>query len=339
MHFVARYKLDHLAFWACVVLFYGMLREEVFTRYGMIVFVTDLVIHTLLLASLCYSNIYLLFPRFFRGGRFMLYALFVVLATLLYTAAHNALDTWIQQHSANIPQRSFFYYSYYNFSVGLFYLAFTLSLDLSKRWYSQQLQLQQMQTEKLRAELLYLKAQLNPHFLFNSINTIYFQIDKTNPEARESLEQFSAMLRYQLYECNEEQIPIEQELHYLKSYVELQRLRKSHRHTILFRTDESVRNFEIAPLLLLPFVENAFKHLSNYPDRANEVELDLSRKNGSFIFRIRNTVSKPAGEINGTGIGLKNVKRRLELLYQDRYDLAIRSEDSQFAVNLKLNLS
>ncbi|RYY13570.1 MAG: hypothetical protein EOO04_31680 [Chitinophagaceae bacterium] len=339
MHFITKYKLDHLVFWVCVVLFYGLLREEILRQHGAVLFLTDLIVHTTLLASLCYCNIYVLFPKYFRNDRFLLYAVLVIAALGIYTVLHNAFDTWMSAQSSEPTRRSFFYYSYYNFSVGLFYLAFTLSLILSKRWYGQQLQLQQMQTEKLRAELQYLKAQLNPHFLFNSINTIYFQIDKSNTEARESLEQFSAMLRYQLYECNEEQIPIEQELHYLESYVELQRLRKSHRHAIVFKTDPSVRNFQIAPLLLLPFVENAFKHLSNHTDSLNEVELDLSRRNGSFIFKIKNTVSGARGIATSSGIGLKNVQRRLELLYQDRYDLAIRSDAHQFAVNLEIQLS
>src|SRR5690606_23409504 len=105
--------------------------------------------------------------------------------------------------------------------------AFTLALELSKRWYQQQLLLHKIQNEKLEAELQYLKAQLNPHFLFNCINSIFFQINKENAAARESLQQFSDLLRYQLYECNGEQILIEKEMMYLKSYVDLQRLRKN----------------------------------------------------------------------------------------------------------------
>jgi LytS/YehU family sensor histidine kinase len=340
MHAVSRYKLDHIAFWCCTVVFYGILKQDLLQRSGVVIFVLDLFTHSLLLAMVCYINIYLLFAKFFRKDRFIVYALSALLLLFLYAMIQNALDTWIFQLSASSQiSRSFYHNTYYNFSVGLFYVAFSLSLILSKRWYSQQLLLQQVQTEKLKAELQYLKAQLDPHFLFNSINTIYFQIDPSNTEARESLEKFSAMLRYQLYECNEEDIPIEQELHYLRSYVDLQRLRKNKKHAIVFNTDTQVENFRIAPLLLLPFVENAFKHLSNYPDRLNRVELDLRRNNGSFIFNICNTVSPSGDKTHASGIGLNNARRRLELLYENRYRLNIKSNSNQYSVELELQLS
>ncbi len=340
MRVVSRYKLDHIVFWCCTVLFYGILKQGLLERDGLLVFGLDLVSHSLLLAIVCYTNIYLLFEKTFRKDRFFLYALAVLTLLLVYAFIQNGLDAWIYRMSAatTVP-RSFYHNIYYNFSVGLFYLAFSLSLVLSKRWYSQQLVLQQVQTEKLRAELQYLKAQLDPHFLFNSINTIYFQIDPLNTEARESLEKFSSMLRYQLYECNEDNIPIVQELHYLKSYVDLQRLRKNKRHSIVFHTDENISDFRIAPLLLLPFVENAFKHLSNYPDRLNTVELDLHRKNGSFIFNVCNSVSAGSDSTRAAGIGLRNAQRRLELLYENRYRLDIRSNQDQYSVELELQLS
>src|SRR5699024_6410854 len=173
---------------------------------------------------------------------------------------------------------SFFSNTFYNFSIAVFYMGFTIALMLSKNWYKQHLLLQKIQVENLETELRYLKAQINPHFLFNSLNTIYFQIDKNNAEARTSLHKFSELLRYQLYECNEEQIAIEKEIEYLKSYIDLQRLRKQKNYNICFEVDESVRNFSIAPLLLMPFVENAFKHVSRYTDKPNSIKICLCRQ-------------------------------------------------------------
>jgi len=209
---------------------------------------------------------------------------------------------------------------------------------LSKRWYKQQLILHRLQTEKLQAELEYLKAQLNPHFLFNSINTIYFQIDKSNIHARESLQKFSELLRYQLYECNEDRIPIEKEISYLESYVDLQRLRKNDKHSIIFKNHESAKDFTIAPLLLLPFVENAFKHLSSSSVSTNIVEVTLSRQNGSFIFNVINSTDPQTAINKRPGIGLKNVQRRLDLLYEKRYKLNIDNRDSRFSVQLEIKL-
>jgi LytS/YehU family sensor histidine kinase len=235
-------------------------------------------------------------------------------------------------------KQSFFYNTYYNFSVALFYMVFSMALDTSKQWFWQQVTLRRIQMENLQTELRYLKAQMNPHFLFNSINTIYFQIDKKNLEARTSLQKFAELLRYQLYECNEDTISIEKEIEYLKSYIDLQKLRKNDNHSINFNAGEDVRGFSLAPLLLLPFVENAFKHLSNFDDQPNHVNVNLFGQNGHFEFEVSNSKNNAETSKNNNGIGLKNVQRRLELLYANKYSLAIDDKDQYYVVNLKIQL-
>jgi LytS/YehU family sensor histidine kinase len=332
--------LDHLAFWLVTVLFYAFNRAHIIQQAGPGFYVIDVIAHNLLLAGVCYINIYYLFERYFRKDKYLPYVISILLLLLFYTVLQNGIDTWLNTHVNSVNAgRTFFFNTYYNASIGIFYLAFTLSLELSKRWYRQQMLLHQMQTEKLQAELEYLKAQLNPHFLFNSINTIYFQIDKSNTDARESLQKFSELLRYQLYECNEDKIPIEKEVSYLESYVDLQRLRKNDKHSIVFNSDETARDFSIAPLLLLPFVENAFKHLSSSSDTKNIVEVNLQRENGSFKFTVLNSLGATAGTIKKPGIGLKNVKRRLDLLYENKYKLNIEKRDSTFLVELQIQIT
>jgi LytS/YehU family sensor histidine kinase len=213
-----------------------------------------------------------------------------------------------------------------------------MALDTSKQWFWQQVILKRVQMENLQTELRYLKAQMNPHFLFNSINTIYFQIDKKNVEARTSLQKFAELLRYQLYDCNEDTIPIEKEIEYLKSYIDLQRLRKNNNHSISFQAGEEVKGFGLAPLLLLPFVENAFKHLSNFADQPNHVNVNLFRQNGHFEFEVRNSKNNTETAKPYNGIGLKNVKRRLDLLYGDAYNLAIDNSKDLYVVKLKIQL-
>lgn len=238
----------------------------------------------------------------------------------------------------DIAKRSFFYNTYYNFSTALFYVAFTLALELSKKWYTQQQLLQKIQLEKLNTELQYLKAQMNPHFLFNSLNSIHFQIDKTNKDARESLQKFSAMLRYQLYECNADTVPIEKEITYLQHYVDMQRLRKNDNYKIQFNSSDGIKNFGIAPLLLLPFIENAFKHLSAHTDKANYINITLTKKDNVFSFNIVNTKDLTGTVYEEGGIGLKNVERRLELLYNGNHELHINNEPDTFSVLLKIKL-
>ena len=339
MHFAWKYKFDHLAFWLVTILFYAFNRIHLIEAGGYGYFLADVLIHNILLALVCYFNIYYLFEILFKKDRYLAYGIAVLLLVALYTILQNGFDTWFGARLISPANgRNFFLNTYYNASIGVFYLAFTLSLELSKRWYKQQLILHRLQTEKLQAELEYLKAQLNPHFLFNSINTIYFQIDKSNIHARESLQKFSELLRYQLYECNEDRIPIEKEISYLESYVDLQRLRKNDKHSIIFKNHESAKDFTIAPLLLLPFVENAFKHLSSSSVSTNIVEVTLSRQNGSFIFNVINSTDPQTAINKRPGIGLKNVQRRLDLLYEKRYKLNIDNRDSRFSVQLEIKL-
>jgi LytS/YehU family sensor histidine kinase len=199
-----------------------------------------------------------------------------------------------------------------------------------------QQRLAEMAKEKAEAELNFLKSQINPHFLFNSLNSVYFLINKENPEARQALHKFSDMLRYQLYEMNDANIPIEKEVAYLKDYVDLQKLRKDENYAVEFNCSPDVKGFSIEPLLLIPFVENAFKHISHRAQGKNYVKLDMSRSNGHFNFRIENsTETERTTEMHG-GIGLNNVKRRLELLYPGKHELGIKNTGDSYTVSLKL---
>ena len=193
--------------------------------------------------------------------------------------------------------------------------------------------------EKAEAELNFLKSQINPHFLFNSLNSVYFLIDKNNPDARQALHKFSDMLRYQLYEANGERIPIEKEIDYLQDYVHLQQLRKDENYKVQFNCSQDVKDFSIEPLLLIPFVENAFKHISHKTSVNNFVKLDLSRSNGYFEFAVENSCEKGiyTTEQHG-GIGMNNVKRRLELLYPGTHQLNINDDVDTFKINLKLKI-
>ncbi|HEX8278233.1 MAG TPA: sensor histidine kinase [Segetibacter sp.] len=339
MKFFWRYKLDHILFWTITVLFYAYVRYDLVTRAGFAHYLLDIVIRNGLIAVACYVNIYYLSPNYLKKKLYLRYLAAVLLCLISCTVLQNIHNKWLYGIVINdTNKQSFLNNTYYNFSVALFYMVFTMALDTSKQWFWQQVTLKRIQMENLQTELRYLKAQMNPHFLFNSINTIYFQIDKKNIEARASLQKFAELLRYQLYECNEDTISIEKEIEYLKSYIDLQRLRKNSNHSINFNAGEDVKGFALAPLLLLPFVENAFKHLSNFDDQPNLVNVNLDRQNGHFEFKVSNSKNNTETSKNHNGIGLKNVQRRLELLYANNYSLAIDNNDHYFFVNLKIQL-
>jgi two-component system LytT family sensor kinase len=333
-----RYKIDHIIFWVATVGFHMYTRAHLIEDAGFDQFMLEVVVRNGLLAALVYFNLLILIPRFAQRQRIVTYMILLAVGLGIYVMFKNAHDVYLNGYVLNDNTRkSFFDNSYYNLSIAIFYLAFNIALYLSKSWYFQRELIRKMEIEKLSTELEYLKAQINPHFVFNSINTIYFQIDKHNALARESLSAFSDMLRYQLYECNGQEIVIEKELHYLRNYVELQRMRKDENYNIAFVEEGDIRGFTISPLLLIPFVENAFKHVSHHPDK-NEIRIEIKKDQHHFHFTVFNTKESKAVHNGFAGIGLKNVQRRLQLLYRDRHELKIDDRGESFEVKLSLKV-
>lgn len=334
-----RYKIDHIIFWVATVGFHMYTRAHLIEDAGFDQFMLEVVIRNGLLAALIYFNLLILIPRFAQRQRIVTYMILLAVALGMYVLLKNAHDVYLNGYVlSDDTRKSLFDNSYYNLSIAIFYLAFNIALYLSKSWYFQRELIRKMEIEKLSTELEYLKAQINPHFVFNSINTIYFQIDKHNALARDSLSAFSDMLRYQLYECNGQEIVIEKELHYLRNYVELQRMRKDENYNIAFVEEGEIKGFTISPLLLIPFVENAFKHVSHYPDK-NEIRIEIEKDQHHFHFTVFNTKESKAVHNGFAGIGLKNVQRRLQLLYRDRHELKIDDRGESFEIKLSLKIT
>lgn len=336
-----RYKLDHALFWLLTVFFHGYTHSGLITRADAGQFALELVVRNGLLAGVIYFNLLVIIPRFNQQKNYFTSIALIIISLTGYVLLKNVHDIYLYGTILQEPGRqAFFHNSFYNLSIVVFYLAFAVTLHLSKEWYIQREVIRQIEMEKLNAELEYLKAQINPHFLFNSLNTVFFQIDKQNATARETLSKFSDMLRYQLYECNGKEIQVEKEVRYIQNYVELQRLRKDENYGIRFFCSDDLKNFTLPPLLLLPFVENAFKHVSHFPDRKNEIEIKLLKENNAFRLKVFNTKdSTPTHNTASGGIGLKNVRRRLELLYKDQHRLDIAETPTDFTVTLELTLT
>ncbi|NJM25879.1 MAG: histidine kinase [Bacteroidia bacterium] len=337
----SKYRLDHVIFWLATVLFHAYTRFSLLETAGWGPFVSEIVVRNLLLAAAIYVNLELLIPRLVSRGRYLAYILFFALNLGGYVSLKNFHDVYLYGHVLNDTTRAAFWpNSFYNFSIGLFYLAFSVALHLSKEWFVQKRMIEKIKLEQLNTELAYLKSQINPHFLFNSINTIYFQIDKKNVQARETLSRFSDMLRYQLYECNGHEIALEKEVNYIRNYVELQRMRKDENFQIQVQLNDDFTGATIAPLLLIPLVENAFKYVSNFSRSDNTIRIRLSREGKEFSVVVFNTTeSSIANAVEHGGIGLQNVRRRLALLYPDRHTLQIDKNEGAFEVKLKLQLT
>jgi len=215
----------------------------------------------------------------------------------------------------------------------LLYFSIVRGNHYLKEYVHQKLQLEKIANDQLQTELKFLKAQYHPHFLFNALNTIYFQMDDNVAAAKKSVEKFSELLRYQLYD-QQQTVPISQEIEYLQTYIELQRVRSSDKLQLSVQFDKSLGPQQVYPLLFLPLVENAFKYVGG------EYKMHIEAKNGQnrLFFHVENSLpTDMPGQKNG-GIGLENIKRRLALLYPGKHELAISKEKNTFIANLSLVL-
>jgi two-component system, LytTR family, sensor kinase len=198
----------------------------------------------------------------------------------------------------------------------------------------------QLRSENLDTEMKFLRSQINPHFLFNSINNIYTLTVLKSDAAPENLLKLSGMLRYMLYECNADKVSLKKEIEYIQNYIDLMLLKDSKGLNVETEIESDPPNLMIAPLLLIPFIENAFKHSKIEDIEKNWIKIKLKIEGSVLFFESLNSL--PEGHLSKDkvgGIGLKNVKRRLEIIYPEKYDLEIDSNDETgFKVNLKIEL-
>ena len=198
----------------------------------------------------------------------------------------------------------------------------------------------QAEKEKLQTEVKFLKSQINPHFLFNVLNNIYGLTLIKSDKASDSLLHLSSLLRYMLYDTNEEKVLLQKEIDYLKNYIHLVRLKDSRGLNIQLDLDESRPNLRVAPLLFIPFVENAVKHSKIEDLKNGKIDIQLITKDNQLEFSVKNSIPKIAiAKDNVGGVGLTNIKQRLELLYPNKHVLTIKEEENLFRAYLKLELT
>ncbi|HEV3326284.1 MAG TPA: histidine kinase [Puia sp.] len=194
------------------------------------------------------------------------------------------------------------------------------------------------QQERLAAELEQLQSQINPHFLFNALNTIYGMARRTDQQTANAVLQLSDILRHSLYESGKEAIPIDQEVNILRQYIAFTRLRLHRKDKVEFRVDVEAGQQKIAPLLLLPFIENAFKHgLASQEEDVSQIDIGLRLSGSELCFTCANNY-RPKTPPPQKGIGLNNVRRRLQLFYPGRHNLEIGTDREKYQVSLKIQL-
>jgi hypothetical protein len=290
-----------------------------------------------------------LLPRFFYRETYSRFGLGLAGVVLVGGTANMLLQLRLMdsnplEYQANITRYKevFYYWFWSNLATGSYLMICLVALGgcalrLAFDRVSTARRLADMETAQLRSELEILKNQINPHFIFNALNAIYYKIDRSNGAARSLTEQFSALLRYQLYECNETGVEIEKEIGFIQNYVCLQTERTGDAVRVSCSGFGAMSGFSIPPHVLAPLVENCFKHVSRWADRDNFITLACSLEAGNFQFRSLNSYD-PAKKSEQSGIGLANTRKRLELLCPDRFTLSSAENGGHFETTLILQV-
>ena len=321
----------HVAFW---LLYWGfhVLQDAIFHPYFKENFNLPIVIGSL---GIVYFNYYYWLPRYLiQKKRYWFYSLSMVTMIIANAWLVNSIMWAFTNDAYYLSPKSALFMAIDTSVI----VAFTTAFKFMQQWNERNQYAKELEKKNLESELEMLKSQINPHFIFNTLNMIYFLMEQKDEKAKEVLLKFSDILSHQLYDYNKDLIALNKEIKYLENYIELQKLRHDEETLDLrYELPKSTGDYKIAPMLLIPFIENAFKHGSN--SKHFKVEVNLSLNDGILQFFTTNTINPNKIKTKGVGgIGLKNVKRRLELTYSNRYDLNIQNDGKIYAANLKIQL-
>ena len=310
---------------------------------------------------IAYFNMNVLIPRYFMKKRYLEYFLGVLICFLLLFLFYEYVLTWLVQLSGQPPpgrgprhwsrgngpegMRREFFNPYrrmrfiYLFTQTLAIYFLSTAFKTSQFALKKEKEASELKSENLNSELKFLRSQINPHFLFNALNNIYSLSVLKSEDTPKNILKLSEMLRYIIYDCNAEKVALEKEINYINNYIDLQKLKDDQIQSIAVDFEHVDPKKLISPMILIPFVENSFKH-SKIEDIENGwIKMKMETKGEELIFQISNSVPELTHSKDSIGgVGLENVRRRLELLYPDRFELQIDEESNSFSVKLNIIL-
>jgi hypothetical protein len=286
-----------------------------------------------------YGSVYFLMPRLQKRFSMLMAVVGALLLYAVITTVEVGIDTLVvENHEVSNPAK-FHHIMLANFLLNFVMMPIVIGYFFMQSWMTTDKNRRMLREENLRMEVQFLKSQINPHFLFNTLNNLYVSARKNNdmPTA-DGISHLSGMMRYMIYDTNVEHIMLAKEMEYLKNYIELQKRRFSANDPIdiCFEVNGDVAQVAVAPMLLIPFVENAFKHGISLKN-PSYIHMELNVLPGHFTFTVKNSIFKKTNQAQEGGIGLKNVKRRLELLYSGRYELKTEAGKDTFTTVLNIN--
>jgi sensor histidine kinase YesM len=287
-----------------------------------------------------YFNIFYLFPRYLKGQSLGKYAIFLIISVILITPIKGLVFYFLNSGDED-GKREILLNLHYTFLSGFFVAGISTVIKILLEWVIYERDKKKLEKENMQSELKFLKNQINPHFLFNTLNNIYALSLIKSETTPEVILKLSELLRYMLYECNEPKVKLIDEIKYIRNYLDLERLRQKLDVIIEFNLEGRVKEQTISPLIFSPFLENAFKHGVNKVLENACVRVSMNVKKNDLTFIVENSKPEFTTKIidkKQGGIGLSNVKKRLELLYNGKYSLDIENTMTYYKIELSLEL-
>jgi LytS/YehU family sensor histidine kinase len=331
----------HSLFW--IISFFILLQHfSISSEVSLIDYIFTALFHVSIITSV-YINLYLLIPKLLDKQHYLVYIISLAALFVLFYGLH--VFTFDILSEIIFPDYYLItFYSYVELlKYFVIYIGLTTLFMLSKYWFElleSKKKLAETEKEKIQNELKALKAQVNPHFLFNSLNTIYSLALKKSEETPSVILKLSDVLRYMIYESNEKLVDLKSEVEFIYNYIDLQKLRIQNPESIKFYVQGQVANQKIAPLILVVFIENAFKHGIKGDVELQFIRIRLNVTQNEIEFEIENNrgTSEELGGSKFKGLGLENVKRRLELMYPGKHELEISNNHDKFMIHMILQL-
>lgn len=296
-------------------------------------------ITAMLITFIFIFNDYVLFPGFFFKEKKIEYILYSALLLISLTAVHISLERYLLiPHRIITPQHELplIFPIVRSFVIFLMVLFISITIQLAGTIKKQAVREKNLKEEKLGTELKLLKAQINPHFIFNALNNIYSLTYSQSKNAPESVLKLSEMLRYVFYDCSKDTVKLINEIDYIENFISFQQMKSEHNQNIIFDYKEAYPEHSISPMLFIPFIENAFKYSKIEEFKEAAIQMKLSTNNRKVFFYIENTVPENGKPQPGKGLGISNVQQRLNVLYPNKHSLEIEEKDFTFTVTLEI---
>ena len=330
----------HLIFWVCLFLYEWLPSSSIHDCYQVAFNAAILNVPLIMVAT--YFHIFVTFERLLLKKKYTFFALSLGLSFVVFGFLRRVVNFYMVSKVLYPEKATNLFYlpkiTIDTVNVHLF-VGLGVMIYFIQKWTEQRRINEELMKEKVAAELSLLKSQVQPHFIFNTLNNIYMLSLKNSPQTSEMIYRLSALLSYMLYDTKKHVIDVEKEIDYVKNYINLEKIRYGERLDVQMTVINNVRGVNVPPLLFLPLVENAFKHGVSNAVEDCWIHIDVSLKKKTLVFKIENSVIKEKCATNGfgNGLGLENLKRRLEILYPNRHELRAMNDECSYLATLKLN--